>query len=45
VEVIVGARGEGVKGFIVLRIREKRVIVAVKTSYEKWASLYPQILN
>jgi hypothetical protein len=39
VEVIVGARGEGVKGFIVLETCENRVIVAVKNNYEK-ACLY-----
>jgi ribosomal protein L21E len=35
VGVIVGARGESVKGFIVLGAREKRVIVAVKNNYER----------
>jgi hypothetical protein len=45
VGVIVGARGESVKGFIVLGTCEKRVIVSVKKNYKNRVYLYPNLLN
>jgi len=45
VRAIVGARGESVKGFIVLRICEKRLIVAAKIFDEKRVTLYHHLLN
>jgi len=45
VGVIVGARGKGVKGFIVLGTCEKRAIVSVKKNYKNRVYLHPNLLN